>query len=284
MKMTITGFADEIDQDLETQIASMQKLGISHIEMRGVDGDNLIFHSDEKVRQIKKTLEDNDMSLSALGTPIGKISITDDFAPHFDQFKRAVEIARIMDTPNIRMFSFYLPENSNPADYETAVVDRLGQFVDYAASNEVILLHENEKGIYGEKAAECKKLMDLFYGEHFQAIFDFANFVQACENTLDAYQLLKSFISYIHVKDALSKDGSVVPAGMGDGNIAQILSDLSQSGYTGFLSLEPHLFDFSGLAALEATDKKTTITQNKQLTSFEAFELAHQSLLKILDK
>ena len=283
MKMKITGFADEIDQDLKIQVESIKKLGMSYIEMRGVDGNNLIFHSDEKVTEIKKYLDDNGISLSALGSPLGKIGIKDDFVKHFDEFKRAVEIAHMMETRNIRMFSFYLPEGCNPCDYENAVFDRLGQFVDYAASNDVVLLHENEKGIYGEKAKECKILMDTFYGDHFKAIFDFANFIQAGENTLEAYSLLKPYIVYIHVKDALLKDGSVVPAGMGDGNIAAILDDLNKSGYAGFLSLEPHLFDFVGLSELETSDKKTTIQKKEALTGFEAFQLAHESLMKIVN-
>ena len=59
MKVKITGFADEIAPDLKTQVEAMKKLGISHIEMRGVDGDNLIFHSNEKISEIKKYLNDN---------------------------------------------------------------------------------------------------------------------------------------------------------------------------------------------------------------------------------
>lgn len=278
----ITGFADEIAPDLETQVSSVKKLGISHIEMRGVDGDNLIFHNDEKVKMIKAYLDENGIKLSALGSPLGKIGITDSFEPHFEAFKRAVEIAHMMETPNIRMFSFYIPQDKALTEYEGEVFDRLGKFADYASANDVVLLHENEKGIYGEKAAECKKIMETFYGEHFKAIFDFANFVQAKENTLEAYQLLKPHIAYIHVKDALMENGSVVPAGMGDGNVACILKDLRNNGYDGFLSLEPHLSDFVGFATLEGTGKKTLLTEGKKLSGFEAFELAFKSLMKIL--
>lgn len=279
----ITGFSDEIASDLKTQVDAVKKLNLSHIEMRGVDGNNLIFHNSQKVWEIKNYLNENGISLSALGSPLGKIGIHDDFEAHFEAFKRAVEIAHMMETPNIRMFSFYLPGNCNPSEYEGEVFEKIGRFAHYAEVNNVVLLHENEKGIYGEKAAECKKLMDTFYGDHFKAIFDFANFVQAKENTLDAYQLMKPYIAYIHVKDALMDSGSVVPAGMGDGNVEAILKDLKQSGYNGFLSLEPHLSDFYGFAQLEGTEKKTLMTDGKKLTGFEAFALAHQSLLKILE-
>ena len=43
----------------------------------------------------------------------------------------------------------------------------------------------------------------------------------------------------------------MVPAGHGDGNVKEILKELKESGYEGFLSLEPHLADFAGFSALE---------------------------------
>lgn len=278
----ITGFADEMVQELEGQIEGLKILHMSYVEMRGVNGDNLNFHTNEQVKEIKKQLDANGIRLSALGSPIGKIGITDDFEPHFEGYKRAVEIAHMMDTPNIRMFSFYLPENEPLSAYEGLVMERMGRFVDYATKNDIVLLHENEKGIYGEKAKECKKLMDTFYGEHFKAIFDFANFVQAKENTLEAYKDLKEYIAYIHVKDALLADGKVVPAGYGDGHVAEILKDLLANGFDGFLSLEPHLFNFVGFAELEKDGLSIQDTENKVLSGTEAFTLAYNALMKIL--
>lgn len=283
MNYKISGFADEIDQSLAVQVESLGKLGISFVEMRGVDGNNLIYHTDEKVKEIKSVLDANGIKLSALGTPLGKIGILDDFDKHFEEYKRAVEIAHMMECYNLRMFSFYLPKDSNPSDYESAVFDRLGRFADYAKENDAVVLHENEKGIYGEKAPECRKIMDAFYGDHFKAIFDFANFVQCNQNTLEAYKLLKDYIAYIHVKDALVTDGSVVPAGFGDGNVKTILTDLFNSGFEGYLSLEPHLFNFSGFASLEKDGKSMLKTDGKVLNGFEAFSLAHKSLLELLN-
>lgn len=278
----ITGFADEIANELTIQVEALQGLGIKYMEMRGVDGDNLIFHSDEKIQEIKKYLDDNGIRLSALGSPLGKIGIGEDFTPHFESFKRAVEVAHRMECNRIRMFSFYIPQGEAPETYEGQVFERIGRFVDYAAANDAVLLHENEKEIYGEKAKECRKLMDTFYGEHFKAIFDFANFVQARENTLEAYQLLKDSIAYIHVKDALWEDGSVVPAGYGDGHVEQILTDLFDSGFDGFLSLEPHLFDFAGFAGLEKDGVSLKGNSSKVLSGLEAFTLAYDSLKRIL--
>ena len=286
----ITGFADEIDQALPVQIESLGKLGIHFVEMRGVDGNNLIYHSDEKVKEIKSRLDDAGIALSAIGSPLGKIDINDPFEKHFEEFKRAVEIAHCMDVKYIRMFSFYVPWNEMLQDralresVKVRVFERIGKFVDYASENDVVLLHENEKGIYGEKAPECRELMDEFACEHFRAIFDFANFVQAGQNTLLAYELLKDHIVYIHVKDALAKNGNVVPAGFGDGNVEVILKKLFDGGFDGFLSLEPHLFDFAGFAGLERGKERPDGASDKVLSGFEAFSLAYESLQKILEK
>lgn len=277
----ISGFADEIDMSLDVQIENLKKLDIHYVEMRGVDGDNLIYHSDEKVREIKKKLDDAGIALSALGTPLGKIGIEEGFEKHFEEFKRAIEVAHMMDAKNLRMFSFYIPEGEN-AKWKNAVWERMGRFADYAAANDAVLLHENEKGIYGEMAAECLELMEDFYGDHFKCIFDFANFVQAKQDTLEAYELLKDYIYYIHVKDARLENGMVVPSGYGDGNVEKILRKLFAKGFDGYLSLEPHLFDFKGFENLERGREAIPARNGKVLSGPEAFSLSYEALVKIL--
>ena len=279
----ITGFADEIAQELDIQTESLKKLDIHYVEMRGADGNNLIYHTDEKIKEIKKKLDDAGIALSALGSPLGKIGIDEAFDKHFEEFKRACEIAQRMGTGNIRMFSFYVSDEQRDSMKEK-VFERLGRFVDYASGNGIVLLHENEKGIYGEKAAECRELMDEFAGEHFKAIFDFANFVQAGQDTLEAYELLKDYIAYIHVKDARKENGTVVPVGYGDGNVETILKKLFEKGFDGFLSLEPHLFNFKGFAGLERGRDTVLADSGQALSGFEAFSLAHKALVDILKR
>lgn len=289
--IVLTGFGDEIDPMLDVQMQVMEKLHMNHIEMRGVDGRGLERYSEAEAREIKRRLDDRGFSLSAIGSPLGKIRITDDFDAHMELFRHTVELAHIMGTPNIRMFSFYGPAEKDSCGGKTdsgkawlpvwrdEVMDRLGQFADYAAANDMVLLHENEKDIYGEMAAECLDILKQFAGEHFKAVFDFANFVQAGQDTLEAYEMLKPYIAYIHVKDALFRDGSVVPAGEGDGNVAEILGRLKAEGYGGYLSIEPHLSEFTGFSSLERGGRI-----GEKLSGEEAFTLAHDALLRILEK
>lgn len=273
----ISGFADEIDSSLEVQIKVLGEIGQNYLELRGADGINVADFTIEKANEIKDKLDQAQIKVSAIGSPIGKIGIEDDFEPHFEKYQHIVKLAHLFKTKYIRMFSFYMPEGLDQSQYQPEVFKRLERMISYAEKEHVILLHENEKDIYGDSALRCQELMKEFYGEHFQCIFDFANFVQCKQATLQAYDLLKDYIVYIHVKDAIWETGEVTLPGEGDGQLSSIFTKLEQTGYTGFLSLEPHLFHFVGLEDLQKE------TQDKhESNGIRAYKQAYRSLNKIL--
>ena len=276
-KCPVSCFADEIDVSVDKQIALLQELGIGWIEFRSGDGKGVADYTEKEAEMLMSRLSANGIRISAVGSPIGKIDITQDFEPHFETYRHIVELAGILDTSFIRMFSFFMPEGEEPAEFRDEVMRRTDRMVEYAAGRNVVLLHENEKGIYGDSAARCLDLMKLFYGDHFRCTFDFANFVQCGQDTMEAYEMLRPYISYIHVKDAMRESGDVVPAGTGDGNVAEILNRLDEEGYAGFLSLEPHLADFAGLKSLEKEVKERGRTDGE-----EAFCTAYRALEKLL--
>ncbi|MDO4283988.1 MAG: sugar phosphate isomerase/epimerase family protein [Eubacteriales bacterium] len=247
----VSGFADEISPALDRQIAILQSLGMEWIEFRSAEGKNVADYTAEEAKALWERLEEAGIRLSAVGSPIGKIEITEDFEPHFEKFRHVAELAKIWETPRIRLFSFFIPRGERPEKYRDEVLRRTGRMVEYAARCGLVLLHENEKDIYGDNAARCLDLMREFHGDAYGCTFDFANFVQCGQGTMEAYEMLSPYIDYIHIKDAVAGTGQVVPAGQGDGNVRRILRELDQKGYDGFLSLEPHLTDFDGLAGLE---------------------------------
>lgn len=274
----LSGFSDEIAPELDLQLAAIREWGLSHIELRAADGVNVSDFSPEKGKEVKNKLAGAGVSVSSIGSPIGKIGIEEDFAPHLEKLKRTLEIQKELGAPYLRMFSFYIPQGRAPEDFREEVLDRVGRMAEEAAAWDSVLLHENEKGIYGDNAPRCKELLDAFYGPHFKAVFDFANFVQVGQQTLPAYELLKPYVEYVHVKDAQWGTGAVVPAGQGDGHVKDILTDLIGGGWKGFLSLEPHLTDFAGLAALEQDPQK----RGSALDGKSAWKLALDSLKEIL--
>ena len=266
-KFIISGFADEIADSLADQLSTLNELGIKYMEMRNVNGKGLIEHSLEEVKEIKKQLDEAGIKLSSLGSPIGKIKITDPFEEHFEKFKHIIECAKILEAPYIRMFSFFYEAGDDPEKYTDEVLRRWKCFEDYARGTGIILLHENEKQIYGDLDTRCKVILDACDKEVVRGVFDPANFVQCGVDTKKAFALLRDDIIYMHIKDALNEDGTVVPSGEGDGNVPYILSELAASGYEGFLSLEPHL-----------------LTGDIAVCGVPMFKRAHTALMDIISK
>lgn len=277
-QIILSGFSDEIAPEFDVQLEAIREFGLSHIELRAADGVNVSDFTKDKVKEIKEKLDAAGIAVSSIGSPIGKIGIEDEFAPHLDKLKRTLEIQKELDAPYVRMFSFYLPKDRDPGDFRDQVLDRVGRMVEEAKAWDSVLLHENEKGIYGDNAPRCKDLMDAFYGPNFRGVFDFANFVEVGQETLPAYELLKPYVEYVHIKDALKKEKKVVPVGYGDGHVKEILGDLIGGGWKGFLSLEPHLTDFAGLGALEQDAQK----RGSAMDGKSAWKLALDSLRNIL--
>lgn len=273
----ISCFADEIDTDLKSQIDLLKELNLHFIEFRSANHKGVADYTIAEALKVRKELDHNGIAVSAIGSPTGKISVNDDFTSHFEQFQHITELAAIFETPYIRMFSFYQPKNSAPGLHRDEVLKRMDLLVNYAAKKNLILLHENEKGIYGDTAPRCLDLMKEFFGPNFSATFDFANFLQCGQDTLEAYEMLKPYIVYLHIKDAIQATGEIVTAGRGDGQIPSILKQLDKSGYKGFLSLEPHLVDFDALKSLEQEGQERGRTDGP-----EAFRTAYQALLEIL--
>lgn len=275
----ISGFADEIDEKIVNQFTHLNKLNISYFEPRGVNGTNISDLSDDEVEQLKQDIKTFGIKVSSIGSPIGKIQITDAFEPHLEKLKRTIAIAKTLGTKYIRIFSFFIPKGEKPEDYRDEVMYRMKKMTELAEKEGVILLHENEKDIYGDIAVRCKDVLDTVNSPALRAVFDPANFVQCGQVTYpEAYELLKPYVVYMHIKDALA-DGEVVPAGYGIGHVPEILKRLKESGYEGFLSLEPHLGSFSGLANLELDDKMLSLEGSTP----EKFTLAHESLQKLLN-
>ena len=277
MRPTISGFSDEIDQNFEKQLRVAGACGVKAIEIRGVNGRNIQTYTPREAEALKEMLDARGMIVSSIGSPIGKIKITEDFAPHFEQFKNVVELCKVLGSRYIRMFSFFVPQGEADA-WEDEVMRRLEKLADYARRQDVVLLHENEKEIYGDIAPRCVRIMERLYSGHFQAVFDFANFIQCGQETMAAYEALKPYIAYVHIKDARMASGQVTPAGWGDGRLREILSKLRDGGYQGFLSLEPHLTNFVGFRSLEGGNAE----DKWQLDGETAYRIALDALKALL--
>ena len=273
----VYAFSDEASADIDSQIKALIRNNLQGMEIRNVDGTNVSDITVQKAKEVKNKLDAKGLCVWSVGSPIGKISITDDFSKHLDKFKHTLEIAKTLDSHNIRLFSFYTPKRKNPDDYKNEVIDRLGQFCEVAKGYDVVLCHENEKGIYGDTAERCLKIHKAL--PDIKGVFDPANFVQCGAHTLNAWEMLKDYVYYMHIKDALPS-GFVVPAGKGAGNVQKIVQEYISLGGTNF-TIEPHLIAFKGLKFLERIGEKRQLNY-KYSDSDTAFDVACHSFRDLL--
>ena len=281
VRFRISAFSDEYSPALDEQIEGLLANKVRMTELRGVDGTNVSDLTPAEAAEVKRKLDANGISVSAVGSPIGKIKITDPMEPHLDKLKNTCELAAVLGTGRIRMFSFYIPDGKY-GEYRNEVIDRTGKMLEAADEYGVTLCHENEKGIYGDSPERCLELLEAFPGK-LGCVFDPANFVQCgAEPFSHAYDLLKHHITYMHIKDAL-KAGTIVPSGMGVGGIPEILALVNFERSGDFvLTVEPHLRVFAGLEKLEGGPR--TALGNAYETSAEAFAAAVEYLRRCLPR
>ena len=277
----LSAFADEASPILDEQIEALVQAGIYCVEMRGVDGKNVKDLTDEEARAAREKLDKAGICVSSMGSPFGKIGVNDDFEPHFAQFKRALELCRILGTKRMRMFSFYYPKGEDPAQYKAVVFERLERMLVEAEKAGIELCHENEKGIYGDAASRCLELIEHF-GGRLKCVFDPANFIQCGEKPIENFALLKDHICYMHIKDALMETGAVVPSGAGDGDVAKIIAGLAPRAQGMVLSVEPHLTVFKGLSDLQGEEVKHAYTYPDARAAFAAATDALKTILSEL--
>lgn len=239
---TLSAFGDEISSNLKEQLDVMQQEGIRYLDLRGVWGRGFLSLSNAELDTLKDTLEERDVEIGAVASPIGKISILDPFSPHFDEFRKALRVAQLFVCDFMRVFSFYVPQDSDPALHREEVIHRIGQMVRTAEDAGITLTLENEQGLYGDCPERCREILDIVDSPFLRVTFDPANYVQVGVRPFErAFPILKDDIAYVHIKDARLIDGTVTPAGDGDGEIREILIALKDSGFDGRLALEPHL-------------------------------------------
>ena len=99
-QFTLSAFADEASPEFDRQIAALHRKHIPLMEIRGVDGKGILDLTDEELDVVEKKLAAGNIGISAIGSPIGKIGIEDDFAPHFemcirDRPKRRGDVERV---------------------------------------------------------------------------------------------------------------------------------------------------------------------------------------------
>ncbi len=244
---TLSAFADEIDPDPLKQIEVLKSCGVRNIEFRSIHATNVLALSDAQIADFKALLDKNGFKLSAIGSPIGKIKIDEPFEPHLEKFKRAIHLCGIFGVKNIRIFSYYPPDDFDGdwTKWRPEVMSRMTKKCELAAKAGVRLIHENEHRIYGDSPERVTDLMTTlrktFSADVIGAVHDPANFVFCGYDPWQGWLASKPWLAHFHIKDWIAGQPHGSLAGEGQGRVAEVIADAVKMGYSGFATLEPHL-------------------------------------------
>lgn len=236
----LAGLTDEAAHDLPGQLAVLDELGWSAVELRAVDGVPVAELDDRRFTEVAKTLSDRGVRVVCLASRIGNWArpvsapFEDDLAELDVLAGRCGELGtryvRIMSYPNDG-----LPERR----WRDRVVARVAVLADAAEAAGVVLLLENCSGWAGSRADRALELLDAVGSPALKLLFDTGNGVA---HGYDGYALLEEVLPHVvhvHVKDAVG-DRFVAP-GQGAARVADCVKLLRANGYQGAWSLEPHV-------------------------------------------
>lgn len=269
----LCAFSDEANPTLEGQIKAMQRNGIALTELRSVAGKNVKDLSLEEAAQIKTELDAAGISVWSIGSPLGKVEITEELEEYLKVVEHVCKLANVFEAKRIRMFSFF-----HAYDQPEKVYEYLHRMIEVADRYGVKLCHENEKDIYGDTLERVLQIMQNVKGLYY--VYDPANFLQVEQPAEQTLQALHDKMEYFHIKDVIAATGQIVPAGHGDGMIDTLIARIDPEKDT-VLTLEPHLRIFAGYAQIDNQEMKNKYTfENNE----EAFDAAVSALKVLLEK
>lgn len=276
-RFVLSAFADEAGAPLKAQIEALIENDIHFIEPRNIDGKSIIDFTDEEAMALHLELEKNGIKVGSLGSPIGKFPIDGNFEEYMSKVRRSLEIAKILKTDKIRIFSFFVKQNELQK-HRDEVIRRLKAMVAEAKKYGITLCHENESDIYGQMPNEVKDI--LLSVPELGGIFDAANYRMNGANVMEGIGATLINFKYLHIKDAIFSEQMIVPAGEGEGMVGEVIDVVN--GHTDgvvLLTLEPHLKVFNAYTVIDNHKLKGKYTFE---TNKEAFKFAADSLKKLL--
>ena len=280
MNWTLSAFSDEAGSSADQQINALLRAGLRFIDIRNIDGYNIAQLPVEAAKIVKSKLDDNGIQTQMLGSPIGKIDVSDELLSDIDKLNHLGEMAPIFGCGAVRIFSYYNRSELAHDEWQKCTIERLQTLRERAEKIGLVLYHENERHIFGDLSADVETLAAL-RGANFKLIFDFDNYQQSGEDVWASWLRLRERTDAIHLKDS-TRDNKHVPVGQGNGQIEKILADAVAHGWSGPLTLEPHLTHSQAVVSTGPSGQQNQAFS--QMEPRESFHIAAQAAKNLLEK
>ena len=252
--MYISYLPDEMKVSFQESLEIGAALGIRFVEMRSVDGINVIDLSDDQVEDAKKLLDRYGMQVCGLATPFLKCVMPGldagaggpmhqaremPYEEHVRLIKRGAEIAKAFGASRMRLFSFWHHEG---VDFWDALAKAVQECLGEAEGTGVELSLENEGACMIRTSADLAAAAERIPDPRLTFIYDPGNSAYAgMPPREEDLRAIGDRIALVHIKDALHDGSRAVPALIGEGSVGYV-QELRRIAtvYDGPLTLEPH--------------------------------------------
>ncbi|MFK7937091.1 MAG: sugar phosphate isomerase/epimerase family protein [Saprospiraceae bacterium] len=250
----LSGFTDEAANDLAGQIRATQELGWEYLSLRMIDGVSIHDLSERRFDEVCQQLAEANLKVAEFGTLIGSWSktIDSDWQITLDEVSRCIPRMQRLGVKYARVMS-YAQCGWGADQNETERFRRLREITQRFADAGLQAVHENCMNWGGFSADHTLRLLEEV--PDLKLVFDTGNPVfqrdrskpapAPWQNALDFYKKVKHAVVHIHIKDGIMKNETGEPtytfAGEGQAHLAEILSELKEDNYQGFLVIEPHI-------------------------------------------
>ncbi|TWV55739.1 sugar phosphate isomerase/epimerase [Streptomyces misionensis] len=241
----LTGIGDEAAPGADGQLAALRRLGWTTVELRNIDGTALADLSPTAFGALTRRLADAGVTVTAVASRIGNWSrpITGDIGRDLAELDVLAERCAALGCRLVRIMS-YPNDGLAEGDWADRVLARTAVLADRAERAGLVLVHENCAGWAGDRADRALRLLRAVDSPALRLLFDTGNGVPYGYDAPAMLRDLAPHVAHVHIKDAVRlPDGSTAYTlpGEGEAGVARCLRILADHGYTGALSLEPHL-------------------------------------------
>ena len=262
--MILTGISDEAGDSIESQIAATKALGWQHIEARfltvdGYEKGSIHEIPEEAFNKAAEILVNSNIQVCGVGSTIGNWAhpITDPFEITEAEVTRCIKRMQVLESKIVRIMSYSILEDADEQDHEDQHFDervkRLKFIIKRFEDNGIIPVHENCMNYGGMSVTHAINLQNEI--PNMKWVFDTGNPVFNADRSKQRpyprqtawsfYEALKNHIEHIHIKDGVwdndNKECNFTMPGEGNGQVKEILTDLIDNKYKGFISIEPHI-------------------------------------------
>lgn len=214
---------DEVTSDILELINILNEVNLKLVELRKIDNKYLFQIEEKCLLEYKCELDKNNIKVSLIDSSIGKGKFSHE--EERSLLDKYINICKIFDCKCLRIFT----------DVSDNIEDGLKIYNDIVSQYDITLLIENEPNTYGEDYNNLLKLMSNNYS-NIKVLYDIENYHSINLDYIEAFNLLKQYIRYVHLRD--KKGSEYVYFYDGEIDIKKILSLIDKDIV---VSLETHL-------------------------------------------